>query len=298
MFRDIKEGQVYKILNDLAERMRHIESLERVGGGIALHAPTHLQAATDPLSVGVPADIALANAAGAATNYVRRDHAHNHPYLAFYGHPGLLKSRTVITVTGASVYTVPAGINAILIQALAGGGGGGGVEGVAASCAAAGGGGGGSYAELLIIGLAATYNVNVGALGAGGAAGANDGATGGNTTIAGITCNGGSGGQGDTGTAAIHRRVGGAGGAVSTGGDVNTGGDTAMGGIVLSASLGLSGGGGSSHLGGGAQCKQFVGAGNAAANYGAGGSGAYSVGATNYAGGNGSQGIIIIWEFS
>lgn len=43
------------------------------------HASTHLTNGTDPLSVGVPIDIADANAEGSATNFPRRDHVHKHP---------------------------------------------------------------------------------------------------------------------------------------------------------------------------------------------------------------------------
>ncbi|GAH32678.1 unnamed protein product, partial [marine sediment metagenome] len=44
-----------------------------------LHDPTHRVGATDPLQVGVPSDIGVANAQGAQTDFVRRDHVHNHP---------------------------------------------------------------------------------------------------------------------------------------------------------------------------------------------------------------------------
>lgn len=44
-----------------------------------IHAPTHIVGAGDPLSVGVPSNIGVANAEGALTNFVRRDHVHAHP---------------------------------------------------------------------------------------------------------------------------------------------------------------------------------------------------------------------------
>lgn len=47
-----------------------------------IHAPTHIVGAGDPLQVGVPSNIGAANAAGAATDFVRRDHVHAHPDLS------------------------------------------------------------------------------------------------------------------------------------------------------------------------------------------------------------------------
>lgn len=49
------------------------------GGGVALHAATHLVGAGDPLTVGIPSNIGIANAAGILTDFVRRDHIHAHP---------------------------------------------------------------------------------------------------------------------------------------------------------------------------------------------------------------------------
>jgi hypothetical protein len=43
------------------------------------HAATHAPDGTDPLALGTPVAIGLANAAGTAVNYVRSDHVHQHP---------------------------------------------------------------------------------------------------------------------------------------------------------------------------------------------------------------------------
>jgi hypothetical protein len=86
----------------------------------------------------------------------------------------------------------------------------------------------------------------------------------------------------------------GAGGAISTGGDINAG--SQAGGFTLSALSSASGPGLASDLEGGA-VGVLNGAGAAAANFGAGGSGASTQGNTNQAGGNGSQGLIVVWEF-
>jgi len=42
--------------------------------------PTHLPSGTDPLPVGIPSDIGVANAEGIAEAFVRQDHVHNRVY--------------------------------------------------------------------------------------------------------------------------------------------------------------------------------------------------------------------------
>lgn len=47
---------------------------------LSLHAnPRHLPAGADPLPVGVPSNIGVANVEGAAELFARQDHVHNHP---------------------------------------------------------------------------------------------------------------------------------------------------------------------------------------------------------------------------
>jgi hypothetical protein len=213
--------------------------------------------------------------------------------------PGRLFSFTVITATGVSTYTTPANITAILVECVGGGGGGGGAAGAAASAGAAGSGGSGSYARKFISSPAASYSVSVGTGGNGGSTGNNAGVAGNSTTFGStiITCNGGSAGAGSGAAAATGSiTLGGAGGAVSTGGDINIGGQGGGNGTRLSGTISASSPGGASHLGGGA-AGVLNAAGVAATNYGAGGSGASTQGATNRAGGNGSQGVIVVWEF-
>jgi uncharacterized protein (TIGR03437 family) len=212
--------------------------------------------------------------------------------------PGNLVSFTVITAVGSSTYTTPASVTALLVECIAGGGGGGGAAGGLLSAGAAGSGGSGSYARKYISSAAASYSVSVGNGGPGGAAGDNAGSSGGSTTFGTIlTCNGGSGGPG-SGAAGLTGSIvtGGPGGAVSSGGDVNIGGQAGGNGVRLSGTVSASEPGGSSYFGGGA-AGVLDAAGISAANYGAGGSGASTQGDTNLAGGNGSQGILVIWEF-
>lgn len=46
---------------------------------LSAHQSRHHVGAADPLPVGVPVNIGVANAEGAATNFARRDHVHDHP---------------------------------------------------------------------------------------------------------------------------------------------------------------------------------------------------------------------------
>jgi len=46
---------------------------------LSAHQSRHHVGAADPLPVGVPVNIAVANAEGAAANFARRDHVHRHP---------------------------------------------------------------------------------------------------------------------------------------------------------------------------------------------------------------------------
>lgn len=209
-----------------------------------------------------------------------------------------LASRTLITTTGSSTYTVPAGVKAILMQLQAGGGGGGGTGTASSTVGLGGGGGAGGYSEIFILAPTATYAVNVGVGGAGGLTTPAAGTTGGNTTVTSpaITCNGGVGGAFLAVGSTLVPVAGGAGGAVSTGGDINFAGSGGQGGVRLSGTAALSGSGGASHFGGAAVGLAAAGVGTTAGNYGSGGAGGLSTSTAN-AGGAGSQGIIIVWEF-
>jgi len=210
-------------------------------------------------------------------------------------------TKTII-LTGTVLYNTPAGCKAILVELLGAGAGGGGAATAASANGAAGGGGSGGYARKLIASPAASYTVAVGAKGTGGAAGQNDGNAGANTTWdspATITAYGGVGGKGaaaNAGTNTIY--AGGAGAPTSSGADVNFPGQSGERSIKL-ASLTIlsSGGGGKSAFGGGGQERTTAGAGNSAEGFGSGGGGAQSSNTTAYAGGDGSDGVIIVTEF-
>ena len=217
-----------------------------------------------------------------------------------------------ITTTGAFTYTPTPGTNSVIIE-LQGAGGGGGA--VAANPGASkfnfgGGGGGGAY---LLVRLTANFSGasgSVGAKGTGGSSGGNNaGSTGGSTTF---TTTGGApvtytaaGGVGDGTVAAagVPFNSGAAAGGTATNGDINVQGGYARPGVVTAITAGFSGAGGSSRFSQGAGPAPLFSTnssliGNDAAGYGGGGSGAINEGtATTQRGGNGSDGIVIIWEY-
>jgi len=184
------------------------------------------------------------------------------------------------------------------------GGGGGGVDGtgVGQGEGAYGGGGGWAIKKYVASSLAATETVTVGAAGTGGAAGANDGGTGGTVSFSSagnlVQATGGAGGGGMT-AAATGTAQGGLGG-VGSGGDINLHGQPGCGSrviaslAVLTAVGGMSGGG----MGAGARALGAQANGNAGQLYGGGGGGAF-VGSvtTNFAGGAGGKGCVIVREY-
>jgi len=208
----------------------------------------------------------------------------------------------------AATYTPTVGTRAIFVTILGGGGGGGGVDGQGVGTSAcAGGGGAGARVELLITSVAATYTYTIGDGGNGGAAGANTGSTGGTTTFTGtgvsLSAAGGAGGQGRLGSSGGATANGGSGG-VGTGGELNIRGQQGFAGMVKDGNSVAQGTGGSSVYGAGG-IGTFVsgssggGPGTDASGFGSGGGGAGSTGlSANDAGGDGSDGLIIVEEFT
>jgi len=206
--------------------------------------------------------------------------------------------RVQIYTIGAT-WTKPAGLKFALAMAWGAGGGGGGVDGQGSNTQAAGGGGASgafSLKFLLASALGATEIVSVGAGGAGGS-GNNNGSSGGNSSFgAHIQANGGGGGNGDVAAGTPSVRQGGNGGNAS-GGEINLKGFPGHKGTAASNASGrvVSGEGGGW---GGGYGQQGNGDGIDGASPGAGGSGAcvYDV-ATNYTGGDGGDGRVIVLEF-
>ena len=208
----------------------------------------------------------------------------------------------VITATGT--WTKPAGLKYIIVEVIGGGGGGGGVTSNTSQTSNSGGGGGGGYTlkKILESSLGSTETVTVGSGGAGGAG--NSSGTNGGTSSFGSHCSatGGTGGSPNTPSATVPRRglTCGAGG-TGSGGDVNGAGHAGPNGFNLAlAAFGQvsGGGGGSMYGGGGAQKNNINQNGNDGIGYGGGGSGVASYNTTtSYTGGDGTDGVVVVYEF-
>lgn len=211
--------------------------------------------------------------------------------------------RQVFTASGT--YTPTTGMLYADIECVGGGGGGGGVDGGAGYYAGGGGGGSGGYSKIVVTAatIGASKAVTIGALGAGGTAGANNGTAGGATNVGTTICvaNGGGGGFFNDTTTGFGG--GGTGATAGTGDLAATGnyGWSGNGGTNIT-SWAVGGQGAPSVFGGSASKSGNSGAAIAGRNagvYGAGGNGASVAGGsnTNGAGGDGSAGIVIITEY-
>lgn len=211
----------------------------------------------------------------------------------------------VFTTPGAATYTPTVGMGSCIVEILGGGGGGGGTDTVTGQGNTGGSGGASGYSRRLFTSatIGASQGLVIGAGGAGGAIGNNPGVTGGNSTFgAFLTANGGVGGA--AGSVGNSPRTGGAGG-TATGGDINIDGQY---GYYGGANTGgspefyASNAGGSAMYGAGGfgtDGGQVTGAN--ATGYGSGGAGGinYTSGGPigGAAGGDGSDGIVIITEY-
>lgn len=225
--------------------------------------------------------------------------------LGIWGHTTPSTSLAHIFIfTTSGTFTAPVGVNNILLTMIAGGGGGGGMT--ASINGGAGGGGSGAY----VIGYpykvttGNSYTVTVGAGGAGGVSSVANGSTGGTTTFDSFSVLGGGGGisglagNGGSGGAAVSNN---ASASISTIGTTGGPRGNTVGGNGAKGDNGTlaTGAGGGSPFGAGANGitgADSVGA-NGTSNTGSGGSGAIAFiapGGTNFAGGNGGSGIVII----
>lgn len=215
--------------------------------------------------------------------------------------PGTLLSIQTFTANGA--YTPNPNASFAIIEAIGGGGGGGGAASTTISqVAPAQGGGAGSYAKARYSPLA-SQTVTIGAGGAGGVAGANNGTTGGQTTFGAIiTCPGGIGGQGASAQTPpfFFGANGGSSAATTTAlGLILSAGAPGGMGIGLTNADFIGGVGASSTFGGGAGPVSGTSPGIAATTKGAGGSGALSANnSVATAGGNGAGGLVVVYEFA
>ncbi|MCK6480199.1 MAG: hypothetical protein L6R43_08620 [Planctomycetes bacterium] len=215
--------------------------------------------------------------------------------------PGTLLAITVYTANGT--HTTATGCNTMVVDILGAGGGGGGAASMPVPPGGAAGGGGGAagaFVRKTITGPVVSYPVTVGAGGLGGG----PGLVGGNGSLSrfgsgggAVTAPGGGGGQGVPNQVADGAFPG-ANCAVGTGGDINGQGGPGHAGLVLGvATVGVGGAGASSLYGGGGDVV-VNGPGMNAAGYGAGGSGGGAQLGTNSPGGNGSPGLVVVYEYS
>jgi hypothetical protein len=227
------------------------------------------------------------------------------------GGSGRLIGLQRITATGAYTYTPTAGTGSIVVELQGGGGGAGGAATATSSNIVMGGaGGGGAWLRKRLTAAFSGATGVVGAKGAGGAAGNNNGANGADTTFittgaVTYTAGGGVGGTGMANgiVAPESRNVSGDGG-VATTGDDNQNGGGGLAPIGLKATTIIPSTGGSSRYGQPSRPAVAVGsnlsqAGTNGTGKGAGGNGAVAsqIG-TQQAGGTGSDGVVIIWEYS
>lgn len=206
------------------------------------------------------------------------------------------------TYTANDTWAKPANLKYVIVEVQGGGGGGGGAAasgGGAAAQAGGGGSGGYSYKKILAASLGSTETVTIGAAGSAGTAGNNAGGAGGNSSFgAHATANGGSGGSGMIAESGNRVTSGGAGGTAASG-DINIAGEAGTFGRVSSGWANQDGGGGGSRFGnGGRNNTGGAATGSAGTGYGAGGSGGYDQAVSvNRAGGAGTAGIVIVYEY-
>jgi hypothetical protein len=215
--------------------------------------------------------------------------------------------RTIFSNSGQGVYITPQNVQALLVECVGGGGGGGGCATAVGGAGSGLSGGGGAYASTFIpyTSLVTSYAYTVGADGAGGAAGANNGVGGNDTSFGSVVlAKAGAGGTGQTAGVAFPAVPGlNALGGDSTAciGDIAVDGGRGAAAFIASATvvIGSSGGDGAGPYGGHAVPGRVTGTTGIAGNpFGGGGGGGVVInGSASAAGGNGRKGIIVITEY-
>jgi hypothetical protein len=193
--------------------------------------------------------------------------------------------------TASGIYTPSAGSSAIYVVAIGGGGGAGGAA-WSGTGSVTGGGGGGAVGASYFSPVASGYPFQCGKGGAGGLPG-QDGIRAGDTFFAALTANGGVFSLGATGGVLASP---GANVAPISGWDINI--DGRGGGLAFkSGAFAVSGSGGNGPHGTGGGGRPTDGPGLPASGFGAGGGGANAL-SSSQSGGTGSDGALLVWEFS
>jgi len=208
-------------------------------------------------------------------------------------------------LTGSGTYTPTPGTKKIIVELVGGGGAGGGAfAGSNTTSSAGAGGSSGAYGKARITAVAASVNYAVG--GGGVAHSGGKGSDGGATTFGSLSVSGGLGGRASSysGASTYTDVTSGTSNFVGDFIEAITGGYSSIG-LMLSSTFCFGGGGGHSKIGTGGAVSGLntagsssAGASPSATNYGAGGGGGVSTSATAVPGGNGADGIILVWEYA
>jgi len=209
----------------------------------------------------------------------------------------------VQTFTSSSIYTPTSGTQSVIVEVQGGGGGGGGCPSTSSSQQAqAGGGQCGAYGMGRYTSGFSGVIVTVGAAGSGGATGSNPGNSGGTSSFGSLlTAPGGSGGTAGIASPTTTQAAPPTAGSAPTGANlISKISVSGPGFVVLGLGAGqvLGGGGGSSPLGDGGPPATGTG-GNAGTGFGAGGGGCSQYASeAGSPGGNGTAGVVIVWEYA
>ena len=204
-----------------------------------------------------------------------------------------------LVLTGTGTYTPSAGAAAIYVVLIGGGGGSGGAQFTSVGSASGGSAAGGMCMKY-ITPLAASYAFSCGVGGGGGTAGPNDGSPGGVTSFSGtgiatLQAEGGGPSQGVGDGHPIGASAS-TGNGSSSNGDINLPQRPGTPGICINGYM-LSGNGGSNPYAVGFAGVGYVTPGIPGTGFGAGASGALA-GDTSVPGGEGSDGAILVWEYT
>lgn len=243
-------------------------------------------ASVDVLDNGTPATI-IANMKAAMTNLT----------------PGRLLGLPKV-FTSSGTYTPTPGTKSIIVEVLGAGGGGGGAALITSGYASAGSGGGsGSYAKHYLSSLSSSYVVTIGVGGTGGVGNASGNAGGTSSFGSIVICPGGFAGRSlvSSNTLGFTTIDSGTYTAITGGNIVSQNGNSSTF-CLRTANTGIGGYGSPSPYGSGGLAATATGNGVSplANSYGAGGGGALNLSSTsiNYTGGQGSNGIVIVWEYA